>query len=84
MSLRDSETFREPVIKYSLSGFDVNINERWGKSSQIVLNCKQTKGLGKEFFPQKFEITMEVGRWVQVSLGFFFGGNHRKVTLNQY
>ena len=47
MSLRDSETFREPVIKYSLSGFDVNINERWGKSSQIVLNCKQTKGLGK-------------------------------------
>ena len=84
MSLRDSETFREPVIKYSLSGFVVNINERWGKSSQIVLNCKQTKGLGKEFFFPKIRDYYGSG-WVGPGLTRnFFGGNHPKVTLNQY
>ena len=32
-----------------------------------------TKGLCKEFFLQISEITMEVGGWVQVSFGIFFG-----------
>ena len=27
---------------------------------------------------------MEVGGWVQVSLGFFFWENHPKIHLNQY
>ena len=33
---------------------------------------------------QKSEITMEVGGWVQVSLGFFVLENHPKIPLNQY
>ena len=35
--------------------------------SHVEINIK---GLCKEFFLQKSEITMEVGGWVQVSLGF--------------
>ena len=33
---------------------------------------------------QKSEITMEVGGWVQVSLGIFFLENHPKIPPNQY
>ena len=40
------------------------------------------KGLCKEFFPQKPEITMEVGGWVQVSLGFFLFGKSSQNSPN--
>ena len=40
------------------------------------------KRLCKENKFQKSEITMEVGGWVQVSLGFLVG-NRRKIALNQ-
>ena len=33
---------------------------------------------------QKSEITMEVGGWVQVSLGIFVVEDHPKIALNQY
>ena len=43
-----------------------------------------TKGLCKEKKFKKSESTMEVGGWVQVSLGIFFGlENHPKISLNQ-
>ena len=32
----------------------------------------------------KSEITMEVGGWVQVSLGIFFVENRSKISLNQW
>ena len=41
------------------------------------------KGICKEFFSQKSEITMEVGGCVQVSLRFFLCGNFPKIVLNQ-
>ena len=43
------------------------------------------KGLCKEKKFQKSEITMEVGGWVQVSLGIFVCVENRpKTALNQY
>ena len=41
------------------------------------------KGICKEFVFHKFEITMEVGGWVQVLPGFFLE-NLPKIALNQY
>ena len=42
------------------------------------------KGLCKETKFKKSEFTMEVGGWVQVSLGIFFVENHPKIALNHY
>ena len=39
-----------------------------------VTRSNGLKGLCKEKKFQKSEITLEVGGWVQVSLGIFFGG----------
>ena len=43
----------------------------------------QVRGLQRKKIP-KSEITMEVGGWVQVSLGFFVLENRPKIALNQY
>ena len=40
--------------------------------------------LQRIFVLQKSEITMEVGVWVQVSLGIFCVENRPKIALNQY
>ena len=45
--------------------------------------CDALEALQRIFF-QKSEFTMEVGGWVQVSLGIFVFENHPKIALNQY
>ena len=62
-------------------------NDNTNDMIQNILNgCQNqndSKGFCKEFFFQKPEITMEVCRWVQVSLNFFWE-NRPKIALNQY
>ena len=41
------------------------------------------RGFAKKNKFQKSEITMELGGWVQVSLGIFVVENHPKIPLNQ-
>ena len=49
----------------------------------LVVNALLTCSL-QERKIQKFEITMEVGGWVQVSLGIFFLESRPEIALNQY
>ena len=50
-----------------------------------VCACINIMGLCKEKNSKKSEITMEVGGWVQISLGILFCfENHPKIALNQY
>ena len=51
-------------------------SEQWTGSTNLTIKglCKEKK------FLQKSEITMEVGRWVQVSLGFFLGKSSQKTS----
>ena len=42
------------------------------------------RGFAKKEKFQKSEISREVGGWVQVSLGIFFGENRPKIALNQW
>ena len=41
-------------------------------------------GSAKNFFLQKSDYTMEVGGWVQISLGTFLLENRPKIVLNQW
>ena len=50
-------------------------------SSFVVDLPTSAKGLAKNFFLQKSEITMEVGGLIQVSPGIFFLENHPKIAL---
>ena len=54
--------------------------------TQILLSrYSLLRGFAKNCFFQKSQITMEVGGWVQVSLGIFFLVENRpKIALNQY
>ena len=45
---------------------------------------KLFRGFAKKNNSKKAEITMEVGGWVQVSLGIFVVENRPKIALNQY
>ena len=51
---------------------------------QLILTSVSLRGRAKNFFPQKSEITVEMGVWVKVSLGIFLVENHPKTALNQY
>ena len=59
---------------------------RWVETMSNHIHVKTTsKGLCKEFFPQKSEITMEVGGWVGPALTrIFVVENRPKIALNQY
>ena len=46
-------------------------------------DSRLVRGFAKKEKFQKSEFTMEVGGWVQVSLGFFLE-NHPKIALSQY
>ena len=52
-------------------------------STTIILKKIFIKGALQRQKIQKSEITMEVGGWVEVSLGIFVE-NHPKIALNQY
>ena len=41
------------------------------------------RGSANNFFLKKYENTMEVGGWVQASLGIFLLENRPKIALNQ-
>ena len=43
---------------------------RHGAINKPVKNCTKVRGSAKNFFSEN---TMEVGGWVQVSIGIFFG-----------
>ena len=59
-----------------------NIMENESKINAHVLYLELGALQRKQF--QNSEFTMEVGGWVQVSLGYFFLENHPKIALNQY
>ena len=56
--------------------------------SNSVFACNRgrasLRGFAKLHKFQKSELTIEVGGWVQVSLGFFWVKIRRKVVLNKY
>ena len=55
----------------------------WVIFDEFIYFVISLMGFAKKNKFKKSEFIMEVGGWVQVSLGFFFL-NHHKIALNQY
>ena len=83
-----SPTAPTPIKKLQPTLPDVSspykVPHRWDKTAKEKARPGLSKGPCKEEKSQKSEFTMEVGGWVQVSLGIFVVENQHPIAINQY